>query len=323
MKQGKLTNKQLKTMIIDKLNFKRKEVIVGSNVGEDCAIMDFGGEYISASTDPITAATANAGYLAMVVNANDVAASGATPVCALVTLMVPPTTVNFEIEKLINQIIEGGEKLGIQIAGGHTEVTDAVKKPVICTTMLGKTTKILSVKNICPGDTLIMTKHIAMEGSHIVVSDMKDKIANLLSKSEIQDVMGFELCVVNDAKLLMSAGNVVAMHDVTEGGILGGIHEFCEGAGVGVHIDMDKISIHPATKKICDKLDINPYRFISSGCLIAAIRGNGERETALLKSNGIECRVIGEFNGTDKVTAEKNGNRVTINPPGRDEIYKL
>ncbi len=323
MKQGKLTNKQLKNIIIDKLGFERNEVLVGAAVGEDCAIMDFGGDLISASTDPITAANANAGKLAIIVNSNDIAASGATPVCALITLMVPPETLPTQLENIVEQTVAQADKFGIQIVGGHTEVTDAVTKPIICTTMLGRTSKKLSVKDVLPGDTLIMTKYAALEGSYIIASDFMEKIE--LTDEQYGDALSFEheLSVWLDAKLITSLQNVRAMHDVTEGGILGGIHEMCEGAQLGIHIDMDAIPVHSVTKTMCEKLNLNPYRLISSGCLIAAVDGDGSAEAALLKSHGIKCSVLGTFNDTGKVTATKDGRKVSINTPGTDELYKL
>ncbi len=323
MKQGKLTNKQLKNLILDKLSFQRKEVLVGSNVGEDCAVIDFGQNLVVASTDPITGADKNAGKLAIVVNANDICAAGATPVCALITLMVPPSTLPSQIESIIDDTISQAEKFGIQIAGGHTEVTDAVTKPIICTTMLGKTDKKLSVKNILPGDTLIMTKYAGIEGTYIIASDFHAKVE--LTDVEYGDALAFEheLSIALEAKLIASLGNVSAMHDVTEGGILGAVYEMCEGADLGIHIDIDSINVHPVTKKICDALDLNPYRLISSGCLLAAVDSDGLKEIELLKSHGVKCKVIGKFNDTGKVTATKNGKTGKVNPPSSDELYKV
>ncbi len=323
MKQGKLTNKQLKSLILDKLSFQRSEVLVGSNVGEDCAVIDFGADLVVASTDPITGADKNAGKLAIVVNANDICAAGATPVCALITLMVPPDTLPAQIETIIDQTIAHAEKFGIQIAGGHTEVTDAVTKPIICTTMLGKTKKKLSVKNILPGDTLIMTKYAGIEGTYIIASDFHKNIE--LTADEYGEALAFEheLSIALEAKLIASLGNVNSMHDVTEGGILGAVYEMCEGSDLGIHVEIDSIAVHEVTKKICDALDLNPYRLISSGSLLAAVDSDGLKELELLQSHGIKCSIIGKFNDTGKVTATKDGKSGKVNPPSSDELYKV
>ncbi len=55
---------------------KREEILVGSGIGEDNAIIDFGEEVCIMSTDPITGATKGIGKLAIYISCNDVASSG-------------------------------------------------------------------------------------------------------------------------------------------------------------------------------------------------------------------------------------------------------
>ena len=77
MRLGKLTNEQLKRLVLDRFCRTRNEVVAGSAIGEDCAAIDLQGELCVLSTDPITAATGNIGTLAVHVCCNDAAACGA------------------------------------------------------------------------------------------------------------------------------------------------------------------------------------------------------------------------------------------------------
>ncbi len=126
MKIGKLTNEMLKELVLDKLKVST-DALLQSGVGEDCAALDFGGQACVLSTDPITGAVDNIGALAVHVSGNDVASSGAQPTAILVTLLTPPDKQIADIQKVIDDLIETSDKLGIDIIGGHTEVTDALR----------------------------------------------------------------------------------------------------------------------------------------------------------------------------------------------------
>ena len=63
LKVGKLDSDLLKASVIDKIKFRRPEVLVRAGVGEDCAVIDFGEYECVMSTDPITASVADIGRL--------------------------------------------------------------------------------------------------------------------------------------------------------------------------------------------------------------------------------------------------------------------
>ena len=72
---------------------------------------------------------------------------------------------------------------------------------------------------------------------------------------------------MKDALTAYRAGGVHAMHDPTEGGILNGIHEMADAAGLGVRVFEEKITVEPETAKICRYYEIDPLQLISSGAL--------------------------------------------------------
>jgi hydrogenase maturation factor len=108
------------------------------------------------------------------------------------------------------------------------------------------------------------------------------------------------------------------MHDVTEGGIFGAVWEMAFASGLGAELDPGSIPVHPVTDKICGKLGLDPYRLISSGCMLIACE-NGKDMAELLRENGIKAEVIGKACG--KGVRLKDGT--IIEPPEADEIYKL
>ena len=103
MEIGKVPESVLKRAIFRQIRTKRREVLVGASVGEDCAAVQLApDEVFVLSTDPITGATKDTGRLAVQITANDLASAGAEPVGILLTVLLPPSA----DEALIRQLMQ-------------------------------------------------------------------------------------------------------------------------------------------------------------------------------------------------------------------------
>ncbi len=309
MRQGKLTNEQLSKIVLSELKPARDDVVLRPGVGVDCGAVAFGDQLCVLSTDPITVKTAGAGALAVQVSINDVAASGAEPVAALLTILAPPDVDIGEISAIVQGAQLMAKKENIEIIGGHTEVTDAVNRIVLSVTALGKVLreKLISAENAKEGDDIVMTKYAAIEGTRIILGDDAPFSEDMLSVSK-------------EARIASALG-ASAMHDATEGGVLGAAWEIAQACGLGVHIFADNIPVHPVTAEICGKRGIDPLRLIASGSMIIA-HSRGAKLCLELENQGVKATVIGKLvKGESKITlAEKT---LPLSSPEADEIYKL
>ncbi len=321
MKIGKLTNEQLQELVIDKLKVGRREVVLGAGIGEDCAVLDFADNLCVISTDPITGASEDAGSLAVHISANDVSAAGGEPVAMLVTMLIPPSATMEQLERVTDELCTQARRLNIDIVGGHTEITDAVNRIVLSTVVLGKAGRVLRGKNIRPGDCLVMTKQAGMEGAMILCADFPEKVAEILDAKDraLLEQMGEQISVVTEAKIGEKLG-ASAMHDVTEGGILGASYELADAAGLGLRLEVKNIAVHPVAQKVCAHLGLNPYRLISSGSLLIVQPGDPAPLLQALEQAGIAAKVIGVFMQEKGITDE---NGTPILPPQQDELYKI
>jgi hydrogenase expression/formation protein HypE len=324
MEIGKFSSEKLNEIVISKINNKRSEVVLSASVGEDCAAIDLKDSLCVVSTDPITGAVNDVGQLSVHVSVNDIASSGAEPVGILITLLAPPTSSYDEIEKVIAQISDTCDELNLDIVGGHTEVTDAVNRIVVSTTVLGKCDrdKIVSSAGAKIGDSIIVTKHIALEGTSIIAKDYEDGLLCFLSADEIAlaKLQSEKLSVLTEGTMGAKYG-ASAMHDITEGGIYGGVHEVCTSSDKGALINKDLIPILDVTRKICDHFKLNPYRLISSGSMIITIKKPDELIKELAY-HGIMATVIGKITKEDIFVVDA-GKRIIIDPPKTDELFKL
>ena len=323
MKEGKIPPELLKSLVFNNIKVRNEEVILRPEIGEDCAAIDFGSHACVLSTDPITGAVKDAGALAIHISCNDVATSGVRPVGIMVTILAPPKTTEEDIKRVMEEAGEAASKLGVEIIGGHTEVTSAVNRIVISTTALGKAQKdrIVRSSGAKAGDDVIMTKWAGLEGTSIIASDKGKELEAVLTPEEIESARSFihNISVVEEG---VTAGEFGAssMHDVTEGGILGAAWEIAESSGKGIDIYIDKIPVREVTKKICSFYGIDPYRLISSGSMLITA-SKGAELVRLLEEKGIPAVIIGRITEAGR-NIIRNGDISLLNPPDADEIYK-
>lgn len=325
MEIGKLPNDVLERIVFNNIANKRKEILQGAAIGEDNAIIDFGDEVCVMSTDPITGATKDIGRLAIYISCNDVASSGAEPIGVLLTILAPPTTTEKDLKMIMEEAGEASRELNVEIMGGHTEITDAVNRVVISTTVIGKQNKksMLDSKNIQVGYKVLITKYAGIEGTSIIAKELEEYLEEKIDKSKILEAkaMGDMVSVVKEGMICGQIG-VSYMHDITEGGILGAVWEGAMAIEKGIKIYKDLVPMKDVTKEIASILDIDPYRLISSGSmLIIAAPAKINTIEKRLKEEGIKATVIGEV-VEEGVLIEIDGETTEIAAPSSDELYK-
>lgn len=304
---------------------KRPEILIRPEIGEDCSAIRFGAEEICVvSSDPITGAAADIGYLAVHVGCNDIASSGAEPIGIMVTILLPPEAEEEDLQSIMEGIYRAAEEIHIEVMGGHTEVTDAVVRPVVSTTAFGKAKQngFISSGGAKVFQDVIMTKWAGLEGTAILAKDYGEKLGRYFAEEIIQKAqrMGESLSVVKEGEIAAAFG-ATAMHDATEGGILGAVWEVAACSGTGVELYMDCIPIQEETKALCSLFQIDPYGLISSGCMIITAF-EGEKLVELLRQANIEAAIIGRITEQERVYI-KDGIAYPLAQPKSDELYNI
>lgn len=326
MNIGKVPENVLKRSILNKIEKRRSEVLIGAGVGEDCAVLALNDDEVFVfSTDPITGTTKDIGNLAIQVTANDLASAGAEPVGVMVTALLPTQITEEDIRKIMDDINSACAPLNMQVIGGHTEITDVVSQPLLSITGIGKAKKgqVVSTGGARPGNDIVITKWIGLEGTQILAKEHEAELTTKFPARMIYEAQNFDklLSVVPEAATAVKSG-VTAMHDVTEGGIYGALWEMAEAGGVGLEIDLKAIPIKQETIEICNYFDINPYGLISSGSMLMATE-DGNKLVAELKKQGIHAVVVGKATDSNDRVLVNGENRRFLEPPKTDELYKV
>ena len=330
LRPGKLPNSLLKQMLAD-LRTDDPRVLVGPGVGEDAAHISFGGSTLIAKADPVTFATDLIGWYAVNVNANDVAASGGTPRWFLATVLLPEGEDSAGAAAIFDQMREAADELGVELVGGHTEVTIGLPRPIVCGAMLGEApaSKAISTAGARIGDSVVLTKGIAIEGTSILAREMPDRLkAGGVEQDVIDRSAGYlfdpGISVVAAARAAMESGGVTAMHDPTEGGLATALWEVAEACGHGLEVDSSAVTVLDETAAVCRALDIDPWGLIASGSLLIMV--DPEAELKLLKrltDGGFGPAVIGRVSAGQGVTSQDGSKVAPLRTFARDEIARI
>jgi len=297
---GKFPNEMLKETL-EQFSFSDPSVLIPPGIGQDTAAVDIGGEEVLIlKSDPITFATDSAAHYAVLVNANDIATSGAEPRWFLTTLLFPCGTTPSEIHHTVCELKEVSSQWGITLCGGHTEITEAVTRPVITGMMAGTLSRenLIDKQNMRRGDKVLLTKAIAVEGTSIIAREFGEQLRVFgMQEEEIRQCRDFlsHISILREAGIAARSPGTSAMHDVTEGGLATAVEELGIAGGHKIRISMNAVPVFPQTREICRLLDIHPMGLIGSGSLLICCRENEyEKLIARIREAGISVSCIGE-----------------------------
>lgn len=326
---GKIPNEILEKIVFKYLGKKNNNIIEGSHIAGDSAIVKFNPQkYLVLKTDPITGAVKNVGKHVIIINSNDLAARGATPLFFLVDILLPKNSTLEDLEIICKDLHETGLKYNISIVGGHSEVTQAINKPVLVGMLVGELNKntLLLAENIEIGDKIILTKSVGIEGCSIIAHDLYSEIKDLINEETINDAKNLidKISVLDESILIRDMKGLKFMHDPTEGGIIGACIEICSLIKKGFTLKEENIPIYDCVKVFCDTLKINPYRFISSGALLCVIAPeHSDKILNKLNNSGINAKIIGEIESSEYKFITKTRSIEKLDPNIYEELWKL
>lgn len=341
MKTGKISESILKRSVLKYCKTKREEVVKGAAPGVDCAFFTYpdgqgrgtGGQVpdcqdkvFCAATQTVSLPVIRAGCYAVYAAVNAVAAGGGIPFAMQMALTLPEGTEESELKRIMQLTEEAAGICKVQIAGGHTEVTGAVKYPVISVTAFGcrlEAAERVSRGLPAAGQAVVMTKWMGLEGTAILAQEKEAELLERYPFSITTAAKGFEkyLPILPEAATALKSG-ATAMHDMRNGGVFGGLYELAGRLGVGLSIDLKKIPVKQETIEICEFFDLNPYGLLSGGSLLI-VAEDGDGMVKALQEAGIPAAVIGiTTDNNDKVL--HNGEEIRFLEPARpDEIGKV
>lgn len=296
MIKGKISESILNRSVFKLIRHRRKDVYKKPSVGDDCALVKMGEDYVCINTNPVTLTLDELGNKGIYYVANNIACLGGELIGILVNILLPPKSDEKDIKLIMNDLENECQTLNIEVMGGHTEMIEGVTKPMITFTGVGKVkeSEMLKVKDIASGNDIVMTKWAGMEGAAVLARKGREELlskykSELIDKAE--DLSNY-ISVIKEASIAKENG-ALYMHDATSSGVYGALWELSCGIKHGIEIDLQQIPIKQEIVEVCEFYDINPYLLPSRGVLLIVVE-NGLKLVEELNKSHIGAAVIGK-----------------------------
>jgi hydrogenase maturation factor len=332
---GKLTPEAFARLVAPHLGAARPEVVVGPRLGHDAAIVKIGaGRVMAVSTDPLSVIPAlgleRSARLACHLIASDLWTTGIPPAYASVDFNLPPAFGDDAFGTYWRAMSDEWAKLGVAVITGHTGRHPGCSDNIIGAATLigvGDEGRYVTPAMARPGDHVVVSKGCAIEAAAIAALAWPERLRQHVDEEGFTALRALadQVSVVADCRAAMRAGvrerGVTAMHDATEGGVLGGLLELAKACGHDVRVERARLPLAVPVAAACSMLGVDPYWTLSEGTLIAC----AAPERALvavqeLSADGIPAAIVGEvLPGRGKLwVAEPDGGVSTFDAPQPD-----
>ena len=182
-----------------------------------------------------------------------------------------------------------------------------------------------------PGDCLVLTKGIAIEGTAVLAREAGEALQRLgVAAPVLEEARGYifrpGLSVVREALLAVESAPVHAMHDPTEGGLATALHELATAGGVGITLQEAAVPVLPCTEAICRAAALEPLGLLASGALLIAVPENHcEPLLARLTEADIAAACIGVVTqqSAGVIMERRTENREPLPQFARDEVARF
>jgi hydrogenase expression/formation protein HypE len=320
---GKIPIDLLDSTVLRLTGASSKKVVTPARAGLDFAAVKVDHGYMIVSADPISGVSDQIGRYAVKVSANDVATSGNRPEYAESVILLPEGATPGDLSTIARQVHEAAKESGIAILGGHTEVSPGLHHPIVVITVFAFAKEFVTSGGALAGDALLMTKTAGLEGTSEIARE--HDFSGKLPKATLNRAKRLieSIDVTPEATAAFRTGAVHAMHDCTEGGVLGAAFEMSVASRVGFTMDERAVPVCPETKSICKALSLDPLRLIGSGSLLIAVaRGMESKVEGALNP---VCRVtrVGRFRKRGRAVVKKDGSEVRMKEAPEDELWRV
>jgi hydrogenase maturation factor len=321
---GKIPIEVLNATVLKMTGASSPIIVTPPKAGLDFCAIRLGRGFMIVSADPITGVSSEIGYYAVRVSSNDVATSGNRPQFAETVILLPQASDAAVLAMLAKQIDLAAKDIGIAIVGGHTEVTPGLRRPIVVVTVFSFVKKYVSSQDAQEGDSIMMTKTAGLEGTTAIVRELNAS-GHFIPQRVAQRASKFleKLSVVDEAVAAFKTGQANAMHDCTEGGVLGAVYEMSVASGLGFELKESSVPVAPETKAVCARFSLDPLKLIGSGSLLISVRNGKEEEVRAALSGVSEATTVGHFTKRERVLLRADGSESKIRSAPEDELWRV
>ena len=334
MKIGKIDFETFQAFLLERLGKKDPTVLVPPLTGVDAGVVDAGGgNVLIIAEDPIFTMPMlpleTFGWFTVHIGASDIAVMGVKPRYMTYSLLMPPETSTKDFKVIVDSIHRTAQSLEIAIVGGHTGFYPGIAAPMIggiTVFAFAKKGAYVTPAGARPGDAVLLTKGPAIETAGLLAALREKELRKFYPPALIRKAKSLcsEISVVKDCLTAMKAGGVTAMHDATEGGVIGGLFEIANASRVGLEADESRMIYPEEVRMVCEHFGIDPMSAIAEGSLLLTARPSHiTKIIRKLGQAGIAASVIGRVtaNSRKRTLRRRDGTVSPLAIPEQDPFW--
>jgi thiamine-monophosphate kinase len=279
-----------------------RDVVLG--IGDDAAVLRISGDVVATVDVAVEDVHFRLGwapldalaYRAFMAATSDLAAMGAEPRGALLSLVLPASITDDGLFAIVDGVERAAAAIGCPVVGGNLS---AGKELSIGTTALGaKTRGLLRRDGARPGDGLFVTGHPGDRALGLEVL-LRDGERSEEADSLVEAWLTPRARIAEGLALLGRATSAIDISD----GLLMDLGHLARASGVGARVELGSIPRHPAYAEVARALGVDP---------LAPLLGGGDAYELLFTAPpGIDVADvgvrIGEITESDGVTVFDRG----------------
>lgn len=315
---GKLMMDLIKNIILKEINLKSAGE-VGLDALDDGATISLGDKTLIFTTDshtvkPLFFPGGDIGRLSVSGTINDLAMMGGRPLAMACAIVVEEGFPIADLERIFRSMDLTSREVNCPLITGDFKVMErgALDGAIITTTGIGIAEKIITDRELKPGDKIIVTGTIGDHGMTI--------LANREGINLATDLVSDVAPLWETVEAALKIGGVTAMKDPTRGGLSAALNEMAEKANVGIIIKEDDIPILDSVRAASEMLGIDPLQITNEGKAVIAVEPDKcdlVLEAIKKTKYGKNAKIIGE------VVAEHAGDVILETSVGGKRILEI
>lgn len=255
------------------------------------------------------------GWKAAAVNLSDVAAMGADPTFAFLSLALTPQETVEGLDRLMDGFSDCLTRYGARLAGGDTNA--APHNLTINVTLLGSvpTGQALTRAGARPGDVLLVTGALGHSAAGLALLTAHGQPEAAHVSETVVSAHRRPQPRVMAGRAAAQTRQVRACMDISDG-LLGDVQKLCAASGVGARIETAALPVSDELRRVCKLLGADPVQMALQGgedyeLLLAVAPANVDAVKTAVEAIGMPLTAVGEI--------IKSGLRI-LAPNGQDDI---
>ncbi|MGN0003127.1 MAG: AIR synthase-related protein [Sphingobacterium composti] len=336
---SKIAEHMVEDLFARQLGFRREKVLQGPGYGVDCALIELSDKQAMAvASDPLSfipsIGVKESAYISVHLAANDIATTGCSPQYGQFVLNLPASISERQLKEYWYYINEFSAEIGLHITGGHTGFDahqDSTIVGAVTMFAIGERDNLLLSSQAQVGDVLLMTKSAGLIATSVLAMSFSNHVKTNLGADILDKLISnfWDISVLREASLVreinVSEKIVHAMHDVTEGGVLGAIYEMATASDIGVKVVEEAIIVNEEVTKTANFFGLDATKIIGAGSMLIACSQNEKHQILeKIRANHIQCTEIGYFCPKEEgMYVLQNNKNVGLKSPGVDKYWEV